>query len=323
MMQVAANERGYVRLFAVDLPRREIEVFKTHDQDGEADKWPLRDALGASFLDEDYIECFDVGDLEGLGLSRYMVEGLGVSQKDVAEDAVQLNAVKGFVVVALSPAFCGIAQRLHPREPLRWLGTFAEEKELVQYRPIPSEAAQGQIHGDVKPAPKPVNPHLTLIVALLALPMLAPHSRAGNLGAGMTVTETAEMNKTAPLAVFRADRATYLRANAWMAAFAMALGMIVLALMGNPHIWTGAVGGLAAVAVRAFYLQSEELGWTWELYSDHIAGPGGRTIPLSDIAQVNTITHSVQLVTRDGQKYLIKFQANREETAREIRGAIR
>ena len=30
---------------------------------------------------------------------------------------------------------------------------------------------------------------------------------------------------------------------------AMALGMGVLWYMGNPHVWTGAIGGLAAVAV--------------------------------------------------------------------------
>ena len=46
------------------------------------------------------------------------------------------------------------------------------------------------------------------------------------------------------IAEFRADRATYWRENAWLAAFAMAGGNGHL--VGDPgtmHVWTGAVGG--------------------------------------------------------------------------------
>jgi len=42
---------------------------------------------------------------------------------------------------------------------------------------------------------------------------------------------------------FHPDRATYWRDHAWLAAGAMALGMAVLWAIGNPHVWTGAVGG--------------------------------------------------------------------------------
>ena len=34
----------------------------------------------------------------------------------------------------------------------------------------------------------------------------------------------------------------------------MAAGMAILWAMGNPHVWTGAIGGLLAIAVRALYL---------------------------------------------------------------------
>ena len=50
---------------------------------------------------------------------------------------------------------------------------------------------------------------------------------------------------------FHADRGTYWRDHAWLAAGAMAVGMLALWVLGNPHVWTGAVGGLAAIAVRA------------------------------------------------------------------------
>jgi len=82
---------------------------------------------------------------------------------------------------------------------------------------------------------------------------------------------------------FRPDRATHWRDHAWLAAGAMALGMVVLWLMGNPHVWTGAVGGLAAIAVRAFYVASDELTARWDLTDRRLLGPQGRAVRLSEI----------------------------------------
>jgi hypothetical protein len=42
-------------------------------------------------------------------------------------------------------------------------------------------------------------------------------------------------------------------------------GMAILWAMGNPHVWTGAIGGLAAIAVRALYLASDETRMEWHL----------------------------------------------------------
>ena len=48
--------------------------------------------------------------------------------------------------------------------------------------------------------------------------------------------------------------------------------MGVLWAMGNPFPWTGAVGGLAAIALRAWYLSSEDLAIDGILRSlDHLA----------------------------------------------------
>lgn len=109
---------------------------------------------------------------------------------------------------------------------------------------------------------------------------------------------------------FAADRATYLRTNAWLAAGAMAAGMGLLWLLGNPYVWTGAVGGLAAIGVRAGYLMSNELAIRWDLTNQRLLGPGGRAITLSDIAALNTLGSFVQVVTKSGDKHLIKYQAD-------------
>jgi hypothetical protein len=120
---------------------------------------------------------------------------------------------------------------------------------------------------------------------------------------------------------FSPDRKTYIQSHLTMAALAMAAGMGILWFMENPHIWTGAIGGLAAVGVRGAYLMSEELSHHWDMDQDTLHGPGGRMVPLAQIAQVKSIGSAVQLVTLGGDKHLIKFQANTQATCARINAA--
>ncbi len=117
---------------------------------------------------------------------------------------------------------------------------------------------------------------------------------------------------------FQADKATYLRANTWLAAAAMAAGMFVLWLVGNPDIWTGAVGGLAAIALRAFYMRSEEMAVRWDLTNMRLLGPMDRVIRLEDIAKFNTLGNVTQIITLSGDKHLIKYQPNPKHTVSTI-----
>ena len=166
-MQVKPTERGLVRLFVVDLPPEEIKAFNTHATDTA---WPLKDALGATDLDEKRIEFIDVKDLDDLGLSGYMTEGLGIAEKDITPDANRLDALTGHVLIVHSAAFLGNTQTLTPRTPLRWIGTYAEETAPMQFQPLQADAAKGTL---ASPPPKQTNPHLTLLWAILALPILA------------------------------------------------------------------------------------------------------------------------------------------------------
>ena len=81
----------------------------------------------------------------------------------------------------------------------------------------------------------------------------------------------------------------------------MAGGMGILWGIGNEHVWTGAVGGLFAIAVRALYLSSDE--------TENALGPDGPPpfwgrgrgfIALENIAAVNTMFSAVQVVTVTG-----------------------
>ncbi len=121
---------------------------------------------------------------------------------------------------------------------------------------------------------------------------------------------------------FTPDCATYIRSNAWLAAFAMAGAMAVLWLVGEAHVWTGAVGGLAAIALRAWYLADEELAAEWLLSGDTLTGPGGRAVRLGDIAQVRSLGPMVQIITQGGDKHLIKHQPDPARAVAQIKAAV-
>lgn len=122
---------------------------------------------------------------------------------------------------------------------------------------------------------------------------------------------------------FAPDRATYVQSHVTLAAIAMAGAMLLLWLTGTPHVWTGAVGGLAAVGARGWYLMDEELGHTWELTAEGLRGPDLRYVALDDIAKIRRIGSAVQIVTRSGDKHLIKFQAEPAATTARIEAARR
>ncbi|QFT97359.1 hypothetical protein FIU85_08605 [Roseovarius sp. THAF8] len=121
---------------------------------------------------------------------------------------------------------------------------------------------------------------------------------------------------------FHAARTTYWRDHAWMAAGAMALGMVVLWAIGNPHVWTGAVGGLAAIAVRAGYLASDEVKARWDLTDRRLLGPLGKQAWLREIAQLRVLGSAVQIVTTEGDKHLIKYLADRDAVKTRIDAAV-
>ena len=120
---------------------------------------------------------------------------------------------------------------------------------------------------------------------------------------------------------FPANRGAYVRTHAWLAAAAMAGAMLILWLMGNPHVWTGAVAGLGAIAVRGLYLASEELAVVWKIEGGHLTGPGDQRIALTRIETVRSIGSFVQVITTDGHKYLIKYQADPAATIAAIERA--
>lgn len=121
--------------------------------------------------------------------------------------------------------------------------------------------------------------------------------------------------------IFTPNRSAYIRTHAWMAAIGMGGAMAVLWFLDSPHIWTGAVGGLAAIALRGWYMASEELAVVWTLAGDTLSGPAGCSLPLPQIKAVKTMGSYVQVITETGDKHLIKYQADPAATLHVIERA--
>lgn len=120
---------------------------------------------------------------------------------------------------------------------------------------------------------------------------------------------------------FRPHKATYIRLHAILAGCAMGGAMLVLWVIGNPHVWTGAVAGFAAIALRGWYMSSELLDEVWVLDDSNLSGPYRRHVPLHDIDALRTIAGAVQVVTRQGEKHLIKYQPDPQSVIATINAA--
>ena len=168
-LDIAANDRETIRLFALDLSPPDAEAF-VKKPGGNSGDWPLQAALGADHLDPAHVESFPVRDLTGVGLPAYLTEGLGIGAEDVAPDRARLEAETGHVVILYSQAFGGRPQTLAPRPPLRLLGTYRQaqpEQRLVALPTGPVEPFTAPTP-DTAPAPPSRGVRLTGLVALLA-----------------------------------------------------------------------------------------------------------------------------------------------------------
>ena len=123
-----------------------------------------------------------------------------------------------------------------------------------------------------------------------------------------------------PVASFTGSRTTYVREHIMLAAIGSVGAVVILIAMGNAHPWTGVVGAVAAIAARGFYVASEQIGMTWHLTDRRLISPAGISVARGDIAKVRTIFSATQVVTRKGDKYMLKYQADPAATRAVIEG---
>ena len=123
------------------------------------------------------------------------------------------------------------------------------------------------------------------------------------------------------IAVFQADAGVYARSNAVVALVGAVLAATVLVALRNPDPWVGPVAALSAVGIRALYLRSEAMTDAWALTNRRLLGPGGRVAALSAVRLVRPFFGAVQIVTAQGDKHLIRYQADAAATVAAILAA--
>ncbi|WP_299947146.1 hypothetical protein [uncultured Ruegeria sp.] len=131
-LTIAPNERGVIRLFALDMRPEEARFLR---EPGAAAQ-----VLGVDELDPEQIDIFPVADLEDLGLYGYLNEGCGVSEDQL--DRTRLKAIEGWVMVLRSAAFQGHPANLALDPRVRLLGLFTEEATNWTGGPIETESAK-------------------------------------------------------------------------------------------------------------------------------------------------------------------------------------
>lgn len=122
------------------------------------------------------------------------------------------------------------------------------------------------------------------------------------------------------LAEFTADPAAYWRSHGVLALVGAVIAGGALVVMGNPDPWVGPVAAVPAIFLRAWYLKSEALSHRWRLTGTRLLGPGLRVVPRSSIASVRKLFGDVLVVTKTGDKHLIKYPADPMAVIAQING---
>ncbi|MEM1429910.1 MAG: hypothetical protein AAGG09_10670 [Pseudomonadota bacterium] len=272
-LNVPADEHGAVRVFA-------LAVSGAEWTDTSRPDWRLPDALGVESLGVEDVQVFDIGDLAGVPLRQFLADGYGIDEAALDAAGTALDAPSGVIAVIRSAAIPDKPVVLTPVPEATLLGRFEEPAAAIAFK-------DPKRYASAKPRPKPK----------ASPPPDTPEPEDD----GARLVET-----------FAPSREAYIRSHLWLGAAAMGGATAVLYAIGNPDYWVGAIAGIGAIAVRGFYLASEELGQRWELTETSIRGraAGGkltRVVALNQVQTVRSLGSAVQVVTKSGDKMLMKY----------------
>jgi len=108
------------------------------------------------------------------------------------------------------------------------------------------------------------------------------------------------------IAELRSGRTRYWRDHAILALIGMVLAGTVLWAIGSENAAIGALGAVLALAVRGAYLAGEQLKMRWLVTDRRVILPSGGAVMLLEIERLRKLMGDLQIVTRSGDKHLIK-----------------
>ncbi|WP_415182035.1 hypothetical protein [Phaeovulum sp.] len=113
------------------------------------------------------------------------------------------------------------------------------------------------------------------------------------------------------LAVFASDRRRYWTDHAAMAGIGAAAVLLILPLFGKAgQIPIAVPAVIVAIFLRGAYLASEQFARRWQLTDRRLIGPQGRNVMLLELLTARKLLGDVQIVTKSGQKHLLKHLAD-------------
>jgi hypothetical protein len=170
LLQVDAGERGTLRIFSVDIDASARRKILAPKPDTAPTGAALGALLGLDWIDPENADLFDTSELDDLGLSGFLSQGAGISDDDLNTHRQLLDRLEGTVLIVYARGFGGADQRLSPAPAVTPVLLLEEAKTAIHFEPLESTAAEGQLAASAQTAK---NPHLTVLVAILALPILA------------------------------------------------------------------------------------------------------------------------------------------------------
>ena len=105
-----------------------------------------------------------------------------------------------------------------------------------------------------------------------------------------------------------------------MAVFGVIAGGVLVA-MGDANPWVGPLAAILGIGARAWFLASEALAAEWRLTDHRLLGPAGQVIARADLAEARKVFGEVAVVTRAGDKFLIKYPADPAAVIARLNGA--
>ncbi len=171
-LAIKAGEVGVIRVFTLHMPDRDLQRLTEPDKHDPNPQASVAMLVGLDWLTEGGFEIFEPSVLGDLGLSGYLVDGGGVDIAALATDAVRLDAIDDPVLILYSRAFGPNPATLLPSAGVTFIGAYHEARAPVQFETLPAKAANG-LTGTAPQTPVARSPHKTLLLALLALPLVA------------------------------------------------------------------------------------------------------------------------------------------------------
>ncbi len=133
-LHVRPNETGVVRVFALELPPEQARFLR---EPGAAAQ-----LLGVASLVDAQVDVIELRDLDEVGLSGYLTEGLGVPEADVATDRELLDSLTGWVMVVRSKAFGGHATTMSLGDGVRLVALLGEPPTDWSATPLSTDSAK-------------------------------------------------------------------------------------------------------------------------------------------------------------------------------------